>query len=214
MEKGDTKTIEIAYPEDYEDKDLAGTTSTVVVTVNDIKSREVPEMTDELVKQISEGSEEKIETVGELKEKIKTAMEKAASDVADRQVEQNIVEKVIEGAEINFPEAMVREEVQHRFQDLLSELKSRKMTIEEYLEATGRTFEQLTSQLESASERDIKVNLVLYEVAKAENIEVTDEDVEAEIEKMAQESGMPVESIKAYMDKTGGRSSIESRLLR
>lgn len=214
MSKGDTKTIEIAYPDDYEDKDLAGTASQVVVTVNDIKSREIPEMTDELVKQISEGSEEKIETVGELKDKIKSAMEKAASDVADRQVEQNIVEKVIEGAEINYPEVMVQEEVRHRFQELLSELKTRKMTLEEYLEATGRTFDQLSGQLESASERDIKVNLVLYEVAKAENIEATEEDVEAEIGKMAQESGMPVESIKAYMDKTGGRSSMESRILR
>lgn len=214
MEKGETKTIEINYPEDYEDAEAAGTSSSVIITVNDIKSRELPEMTDELVKMISEGSEEKIETVDELKGKIRSAMEKAAEDVADRQVEQKLVDAVVEGAKIDYPEVMAYDEVRHRFDELLKELKSRKMSLEEYLQATGRTIEQLQTQLEGASERDIKVNLAIYEVAKKENIEVTDEDVEAEIEKMALESGMPKESIKAYMDKTGGRSAIESRLLR
>jgi len=212
MSKGETKTIQLIYPEDYEDEELAGTTSHTTVTVKDIKERIVPEINKEFIQQISEGSEEKIETIEQLKDKIRSAMEQAASDLADRGVQAKVIEKVVESAKVCFPSAMLEHEVAHRLQDLLSDLKSRDMSLDDYLEATGTTFEELRSKLESAAEIDIRGSLVLNEIAKKENIEVSDEEVEEEITAMAEESGYPRESVAAYVDRTKSRESIRNRL--
>jgi trigger factor len=213
MNKDESKAIELSYPKDHEDADLAGTKTIVTVKVNDIKSRSVPEMTDELVLEISEKSDEKITTVEELRQKIRTAMEKAAVDLADRKTESAIVDKIVGNAEINFPDTVLEHEVEHRFEDLLAQLDSRKMNLEQYLEGTSQTFEQLRSHIEEAAQRDLRVNLVLFEIATKEKLEVSDEDVEAELQDMAKEAGVPIESVRAYVDKTGGKKSIENRLL-
>jgi trigger factor len=214
MNIGETKTIDLVYPKDYEDKELAGTKSQTTVTLNDIKERQLPELNDEFVKQISEKSEEKIETVEQLKDKIKSAMEKAASDIADREIESKIIEKIVESSKIDIPDVMTEHEVAHRLQDLMSNLKNRNLTLEDYFEATGTNFEETQSRMESSAERDIKVSLALGEIAKAEKMEVSDEEVEAEITRMAEESSYPRESIAAYVDKTDGKEAIENRILR
>lgn len=212
--RGETKTIDLIYPEDYDDTALAGTSSHVTVTVSDIKERQIPELTDDLVKEMSANQEEKIETVAELKAKLKESMEKAAVDLADRKVETAIVEKIVETSTINFPGAMLDHEVAHRLQDMLADLEKRKMTLERYLEVTGQRFEDLRSEIEKASERDIRVSLVLDEVTAKEKIEVSDDEVNAELTKMAEEAGYPVESIRAYVDRTGGIQSIKHRVER
>ena len=214
MSAGETKTIELLYPEDYEDRVLAGTSSWVTVTVIGIKERHVPELTDEFVRQITENSDDKIGTVRELKDKIRSAMEEAASELADRQVEAKIVEKVVERSKICFPEAMLDHEVAHRLQDLLRDLESRKRTLEEYLESTGASFEQLRSRVEKSAERDLRASLVIGEIGRREDVRVSDEDVEAEVGKIAQESNLVRESFNAYLDKTDGRQAIRGRLLR
>jgi len=214
MNAGETKTIELVYPKDYEDAELAGTTGRVTVTVSDIKERRVPELTDEFVRQMTEEFDEKIETVEELRRRIRSIMERSAAELADREVKSKIVEKVVENSEICFPDSMLDREVARRLQNLLGELESRKLTLEDYLKATERTFEELRSQIERSAERDLRINLALFEVIKQEKIEVSDEEVEAEVARIAQKSGRPVESLNAYLDKTGGRQDIRSRLLR
>jgi trigger factor len=184
------------------------------VTVKDIKERRVPELNDEFAKTIGEKSDEKFETVQELREKIRIAMEQAASDLADRQVESSIVEKLVEDSKISFPDAMLEHEVSHRLQDLTSELKSKKMNLDEYLDARQLTFEQLNENIEKSVERDIRTSLVLDEVAERENIEASDEEVETEASRMAEESRLPIESMTAYLDKTNGRETIRYRLVR
>lgn len=213
MNAGETKTIELTYPEDYEEKDLAGTKSEMVVTVKDIKGRTVPELTDEFVREIAQKSGEKLESVEELKNKIRSNLEQSAADLADRKVESEVVDKVAENAQVCFPEVMLDHDVAHRLQDLISELKSRNMTLDDYLESTGRSFEQLRSEIERSAERDLKTSLVLGEIAEKEKIEVSDEELEAEVAKIAESSGQPKESIDAYLDKTDGKSAIRNRLL-
>ena len=214
MNKGETKTIDLVYPDDYADEELKGTTSHATVTISDIKERQIPEMNDELVKEISENSGEKLETVDELKTKIRESMEKASADLADRQVESQLVEKIVEKSTICFPEHMLDHEVAHRLQDLLADLEKRKMTLEDYLQATNSRFEDIRSKVEQAAEKDIKISLALAEVAKKENLEVSEEDIDAEIAKMAEETGYPAESVKAYIDHTNGRDGIGSRVER
>jgi trigger factor len=214
MNKDETKSIELIYPNDHEDKEMAGTKSRVTVTVNDIKERQVPELDDDFVKQISEKSEEKIETVDQLKEKIRSAMELAANDLADRKIESEILEKLDKGSKVCFPDVMAEHELDHRREDLLNDLKSRNITIEQYLEATGKTIEEIESNMKEAVERDLRVSIIFGEIAKVENIEVSDEEVEAEITKMAEETGYPRESVAAYVDKTDSKGLINNRLLR
>jgi trigger factor len=214
MNKAETKTIDLVYPDDYEDKNLAGGSSHVTVTVGDIRERQIPEMNDELVKQISEGSDDKLETVEDLRKYIRTAMEKAASDLADRQVESKLIETIIEGSTICFPESMRDHEVAHRLQDLIQDLDQKKFTLEDYLVATDKTFEEVRASVEASAIRDIEANLVVDEIAKKQNIEVSDGEIDAEIEKMAREAGHPVESVRAYLDRTDGKHAVEHRVER
>lgn len=214
MNKGDTKSIELIYPDDYEEKELAGTKSQSTVTIKDIKERQIPELTDDFVKEITEGSPEKIETVQALKDKIKSKMEEAASELADKETQTRIVDRIVESSNINFPDVMLHHEVSHRIQDLVGDLKSRELTLDDYLDATGRTFEELQSRMEESATRDIRVSLVLSEIAEKENIEANDEDVEAEITKMAEESGYPRESVAAYIDRTESKDTLKNRILR
>lgn len=214
MAKGETKSIEFAYPDDYEEKELAGTKSYSAVTVEDIKSRQLPELNDDFVKEITKGGKEELETVQALKDLIKTRMEEAASELADRETQTKIIDKIVESSNICFPEAMLRHEVSHRFQDLVNDLKARELTIEDYLSATGRTIEELQSQMEESAARDIRVSLVLNEIGEKEKIEVSDEEVEAEITKMAEESGYPRESVMAYIDRTETKDVLKNRIRR
>lgn len=214
MAKGETKSIEFAYPDDYEEKELAGTKSHAAVTVNDIKARQLPELNDDFVKEITKDGKDELETVQALKDLIKTKMEEAASELADKEIQSKIVDKIVESSTICFPEAMLRHEVSHRFQDLVDDLKTRELTIEDYLSATGRSIEELQSRLEESAARDIRVSLVLNEIGEKEKIEVSDEEVEAEITKMAEESGYPRESVMAYIDRTETRDVIKNRINR
>lgn len=214
MNIGETKIIELVYPEDHEDKETAGKESRVTVTLKDIKERQVPDLTDDLVKEISAKSEDKIETVEQLRNKIKSAMEQAASDLADADIQSKIIEKVVQSSTVHFPDAMLEHEVEHRLDDLVSELKTKNLTLEDYLQATGKTFEELKSRLDTSAERDITASLVIGEIAEKEKTEASDEDVETEITKMAEESGYPRESVAAYVDRTESKDAIKNRIIR
>lgn len=214
MEIGQTKTVQLEYPEDFEDRTLAGRSDSVTVTVSSIKERHVPELTDEFVRQLNIGEEPKPQTVDELRSRVRTVLQTAADVVADQTVESEIVHKIVECSKVCFPDAMVEHEVAHRLSELVEELGSKKLRIEDYLRAEGTTFEELRSRIEQRVRTDLKATLVLLEVAKRESIEVTNEEVEEEISKLARESKVPAESVKAYLDKTGGRRRIEGRLLR
>ncbi|MEN6370508.1 MAG: trigger factor [Armatimonadota bacterium] len=214
MNKDETKSIELVYPDDYEEKELAGTKSVSTVTIKDIKERHLPELNDDFVKEVTKGSPEKIETVQALKDKIRSKMEEAASELADKETQSKIVDKVVEASKIDFPEVMLHHEVSHRLKDLVGDLKSRDLTLDDYLDGTGRTFEELQSRMEESAAKDIRVSLVLSEIAEKEKIEATDEDVEEEITKMAEESGYPRESVAAYVDRTESKDALKNRILR
>ncbi|MBI2844373.1 MAG: trigger factor [Armatimonadetes bacterium] len=214
MSVGETKSIEVVYPEDHEDKDLAGSKFRVVVTIRDIKERRVPELTDEFVRGIAEKSREEFQTVEELRDLIRTRLESAVTEIADRQVQAGIIDKLVDSSNVCFPDVVLEHEVERRLDNLILELKAKETTLDEYLRDTGRSFEQIRSQIESSAGRDIKIALVIEEIAKRENIKVTEEDLDAEIAGMAERSGVPKESLQAYLDKTGGKTSAEKRVLR
>ncbi len=215
MNAGETKTIDVVYPEDYGDKSVAGQQLQIVVTLNDIKRRNIPELTDEFVKTLKlTNGDEDVETVEALTNYVRESLEKAFSDLADKEVETGLVDQVVEGSTICFHDSVLENEVGHRLQDLVKDLQSRKMTLEDYFRTTGKSFSDIQENISKSAERDIKISLVLEEIAKKESIEVADEDIEAEITKMAEETGYPRESIMAFVDKTDGRQVISDKIAR
>ena len=138
---------------------------------------------------------------------------KAAEEAADRQMERRLMEEVANRAKVSFPDVMKEREVAERLQELLAELKKHDVTLEQYLDETDRRMEEVTAGFEQAAERDIRIGLALGEIAERESIKVDDEDVDAEMERMASERGVPKESVRAYVEKTEGMRDLRNRIL-
>lgn len=221
MQVGEEKVIEITYPEDFDAEELRGQTIPFKVTVVEIHEKKIPELTDEWVKdkfapKTEEGEEppaDVVDSVEKLRARVRSAMEKAAQDVADMEVRNDLMKKIIENSKVNFPDVMVQEKVAERFHDLTDELKRRKVTLDEYLAHTNTTLQDLREQYEEEARRTLTSALVLREVIDKQGIEVQEEDVEAEIKSMADDRGVPVETMKAYIEATEGDQGIRNRIL-
>lgn len=222
MQIDEEKTIEITYAEDHEDEDLRGKTIPFLVKLTEINEKKVPELTDEWVKatfvrEPEEGAEpdpDPVDTVDKLKAKIREAMEKAAQDVANQSIRNQVVDKVVDNAEVCFPQVMVEEAVDDRLEGLLEDLKRRKVTLDDYLEYRKESIDDLRKRYAEESGEILKTSLVFREIMEKESIKVEDEDVNAEVESMAQEQGVPVATMNAYLDKTEGRSTLRNRAAR
>jgi trigger factor len=222
MKLEEEKSIPVTYPEDHQAEELRGKSADLKVKLIELFERELPELTDEWVKttfapQPEEGAEvpeDAVDTVDKLKAKIREAMEKAAQDVADRDVRDKLIEKIIESSKIDFPQVMVDEQIDDRVSQLAEELKSRKITVDDYLKHVGKTMEELRGEFAEDAKTGLKVNLVIHDIIDKEGIKVEDEDIDAEIQSMSDTRKVPVESIKAYLESTDGMTQLRYRLLR
>lgn len=222
MKLEEEKTIPVTYPEDHQAEEMRGKSTSLKVKVVELFERELPELTDEWVKttfapQLEEGAEvpeDAVDTTEKLRAEIRNAMEKVAQDVADRDVREKIIEKVIEGSQIDFPDVMVSERIDERVEELGEELKKRKLGVEDYLKHVGKTMEELREEFAEDAKTGLKVNLIIYEIVEKESIKVEDEDVDAEIASMSEARKVPVESVRAYLESTDGLAQIRYRLLR
>jgi trigger factor len=222
MSVGEERSIQVTYPEDYPDEDLRGQTITLVTKLHGIRSRTLPELTDEWVKQIfnqgeSEGEQsesDRIDSVDKLKSRIRSELEKIAHAEADEAVRAEIANKVIAGSKVSFPEAIVEEAVDSQLQELTETLRRRDLTLADYLRHTDQTIEQLRERIAEDVRRQLTATLVFREIIQRENITVSDEDVDAEIKEMARERRVPVESMRAYVESTQSKDVVESRVRR
>ena len=222
MSVGEERSIQVTYPEDYPDEDLRGQTITLVTKLHGIRSRTLPELTDEWVKQIfnqgeSEGEQsesDRIDSVDKLKSRIRSELEKIAHAEADEAVRAEIANKVIAGSKVSFPEAIVEEAVDSQLQELTETLRRRDLTLADYLRHTDQTIEQLRERIAEDVRRQLTATLVFREIIQRENITVSHEDVDAEIKEMARERRVPVESMRAYVDSTQSKDVVESRVRR
>lgn len=221
MSPGEEKQISITYPEDYGAEDLRGQTRVWNVSLASIETKSLPELTDEWVKSTFGGEEgddtpetERIDTVEKLKKRIRESMERAAVDDADAAVHNSIVEKVVKNASICFPEFMVNETVDARLNELVENLNERKVTLDDYLSHTKMTMEDLEKRYAEEAKSYLELLLVFREITQKEDIQVTDEDLNAEIAAVATERGTTPEAVRAYIDKTDGEESIRNRILR
>ncbi len=222
MNIGDEKNIEITYPEDHPAEDLRGKTKSFGVKLVEINERKLPELTDEWVKEnfsapSAEGEEpsaDAIDTVDKLRAKMRQAIEKSAENSADNEVREKIIDAIVENSKIDFPEVMVREQVNERLNEMMEELKKRQLTLDDYLKHLGKNLEELRAEFAEDSAKALRANLVVHEIVEKESIKVEDSDVDDEIKSMSESRGVPVESIRAYLDSTDGLTNIRYRLLR
>lgn len=193
---GETKNVEVTFPEDYQAEDLAGKAATFVTTVHEVKSKEVPALDDELAKDI----DEEVETLDELKAKYRKELEAAKEIAFDDAVEGAAIELAVANAEIvELPEEMVHDEVHRAMNEFMGNMQRQGISPEMYFQLTGTTQEDLHKQYESEADKRVKTNLVIEAIAKTEGFEATDEEIEKEINDLATEYNMPVEQVRTLL---------------
>ncbi|AME07926.1 trigger factor [Bacillus siamensis] len=198
LEAGAEKDVEVTFPEEYHAEDLAGKPAVFKVKIHEIKAKELPELNDEFAKDI----DEEVETLAELTEKTKKRLEEAKENEADAKLREELVLKASENAEADVPQAMIDTELDRMLKEFEQRLQMQGMNLELYTQFSGQDENALKEQMKEDAAKRVKSNLTLEAIAQAENLEVTDEEVEAELTKMAEAYNMPVENIKQAIGST------------
>ena len=188
-EIGKELDVNVTFPEEYQAPELAGKEATFKCKVNEIKVKELPEADDDFAQDVS-----KFDTLAEYKEDLKAKLAESKAAAAKRAKEDAVIEKIIENAEMEIPEAMIDTQARQLVDEFAQRIQAQGLSFEQYLQFTGMTLDTALEQMKPNAVKRIQSRLVLEAVVKAENIEVSEEDVKAEIAKMA-------ESYKMYADK-------------
>lgn len=205
MKQGEEKDVEVSFPEEYHAAELAGKPAVFKVKVHEIKSKEVPELDDELAKEI----DEEVESLEALRAKMKeqtTEEKKGASATALR---DDLVEAAARNAEIDIPEVMIDSEVDRMMDEFGQRLQMQGMNLELYFQFSGQDETALRGQMRDDALNRVRVSLTLEAIGAAEDIKVTEEEVNAELEKMSEQFGMEIDQIKTTL---GGTKVLENDL--
>ena len=194
MSISEEKDIDITFPEDYH-ADLAGKTVVFHVKVNAIKVKELPALDDEFAKDVSE-----FDTLDELKKDVREKMLAERAEAAKRAFEDAAMSKVAAGIQADIPDAMIEEQAKRFVDNFRMQLQSQGVPYEEYMKMTGMEEEKLLADARVPAEGQVRMDLAIAAIVKAESLEASDEDVEAEYNKMAAQYGMDVENVKKYLD--------------
>lgn len=186
--------VNVTFPDNYHAENLAGKPAMFKVTVKEIKVKELPKLDDEFAQDVSE-----FDTLAEYKADIKKNLTEKKKAAAKKEKEMRAVDATVENATIEVPELMVKTQVNRMVEDFAQRLQSQGLSIEQYIKYVGGSPEQFLETMRPEALKRIKNGLVLEAVVKAENIEVADADVEAEIEKMAAAYGMEVDKVKEFI---------------
>ena len=191
---GDEVEVNVTFPEQYQAADLAGKPATFKVKINEIKAKELPELDDEFAQDVSE-----FDTLAEYKESLKKNLEEKKENEAKRTKEDEAVQKIIDKSKMDIPEAMIDTQCETMIKEFAQRIAQSGLSMDQYLQFSGLTVDGLKEQVRPEALSRIQASLVLEQIAKDENIEVSDDDVNAEIEKMAASYGMEADKLKEYM---------------
>ena len=191
---GEEVDVNVTFPEQYHAADLAGKPALFKVKINDVTTKELPKLDDEFASEVSE-----FETLAEYKEDVKKQLEAKKAEEAKREQEDEAIAAIVEASEMEIPEAMIQTQCEDMVNEFAQRIAQSGLTMEQYMQFSGQTVQGLMDQVRPEAETRIKTSLVLEAVVKAENIEVSDEEVNAEIEKMAGMYGMDVAQLTQYM---------------
>lgn len=208
MKLNERRDLNLTFPTEYHVKDLAGAEVVFHVTLNEIKRKELAEIDDEFAKDVSE-----FETLEAYKEDIKKDLAKQKAEHAQRQYRQQLAEKATADSDVIAPKSLVAQEAQNYLKETEMNLQEQGIELEEYLKLTGTALEDVKKQCELRAEKTIAQQLVLEAIAEKENLVVTDEEIEAEIDKMAEHYKMEKEQIRQVLTIQGHIEGMKHNLL-
>lgn len=191
---GDELEVKVTFPEEYHAEELAGKPAVFKVKINEIKAKELPELDDDFAQDVSE-----FDTLKEYQESVKTKLTERKEAAARRDKEEEALGKIIDKSKMEIPEAMIETQVGNMVNEFANRMAQQGLSMEQYMQFTGMTLEKMQEQMKPEALKRIQTGLVLEKIAKEENIEVTDEEVEAEVARMAEMYGMEVDKLKEYM---------------
>ena len=193
MKAGEEKDIDITFPENYT-PELAGKPVVFHVKVNEVKVKEVPAIDDEFAKDVSE-----FDTLKDLKADIKKKMTAERTEAAQRAFEDVLMAKVAEGVEADIPQEMVELQAERMMEQFKQQLASQGIPFDQYLKMTGTTEADFRQQAEGPASEQVKMDLAVEAIIKAEGLEASDEDVENEMKSVAEKYGMDLDTVKKYL---------------
>src|SRR5699024_933624 len=203
---GDETEVELTFPEDYHAEELAGKEAMFKVKIHEIKEKELPELDDEFAKDL----DEEVETLDELKKKKKEELETQKKQEAENEKRETLIEKASENAEVEIPDVMVETELDQMVNEFEQRLQMQGMTLEMYSQFSGQDKDELKDQMRDDAKKRVKTNLTLEAIIKEEGLEVSEEDVNAELENMSSMYNVEVEQLKQMLG--GNTNMIEQDL--
>lgn len=207
MQTGDFKDVEVTFPESYHAENLAGKAAVFKVKLHEIKRKNLPTLDDEFAKDVSE-----FDTFEEFKQDLVSKLKERKEKENEQARETAVIEKVAEGAEVDIPEAMINTEVDYLFRDFENRIRTQGLTMDLYYQFSGQDEAALREQMRSDAERRVRNNLVLEQVAKEEGIEVTEADLNEELENLSKQYNRPVEELRAIFIQNGSLESLQDDL--
>ena len=209
LSKGDATDVEVTFPEEYFVKELAGKEAVFKVNIQDVKIKQLPELNDEYVAANSD-----FKTVEEMRANYKERMQKAAEENAKVAYEHALIDAAVANAKFTVPAIMIEDRISQMVEEMRMSLESRKMNMDMYKQYTGLTDEQIRENQRPAAEENVKTDIVLDAIAKAENIQVDMADVDAEIAAISAQHGASVDEVKKIIKSNGTMGLLLANILR
>ena len=198
---GDEVEVNVTFPEQYQAAELAGKPAMFKVKINEVKAKELPELDDEFAQDVSE-----FDTLAEYKEDLKKQLVEKKEVEAKKTKEDEAIQKIIDKSKMDIPEAMIETQCESMVEEFAQRIAQSGLSMEQYLQFSGMTVDQLKEQVRPEATTRIQSSLVLEQIAKEENIEISDEEVDEEVEKMAAAYGMEADKLKEYMGEAEKKS--------
>ena len=188
--------VKVTFPEDYHAEDLKGKEAVFKCTIHEIKAKELPEIDDEFAAEVSE-----FDTLEVYKADIKAKIKDQKASEGKRKQEDQAVDAVVKNAQYEIPQPMIETQVMQMADDFAQRIQSQGISLEQYFQFTGMTADKMMDELRPQAIKRIETRLVLEAIAKAENIEISDEKLDEELAKMAESYKMEVDKLKEFMDE-------------
>ena len=196
VKAGDVKDVKVTFPENYQAENLAGKEAVFACMIKAVKVKELPAVDDEFVKEISE-----FDTLADYKADVKAQLTKEAQDKADRDFEDEVVEKIVDSSKVEVPAAMIEREADEMVHEFEYRLMYQGLKLDDYLKYLNMTRDQLVDQYKDQAAKTVKVRLVMEALIKAENLTIEDKEIEEKMAKFAEQSSQTVEEFKKTLHK-------------
>ncbi len=200
---GEEREIEITYPPDYPNEELAGKQAKFHVKVKEVKKRELPELNDDFARQVSE-----FDTLQELRNHISNKLKEVFEVRARREYEEKVIAAVVENAKVDIPKTLVDRRINRMIERMRANFEDQSLSLEDYLKSQGKDLEALREELRPNAEKSVKKDLVLEAVAAKEGIEASTEEVNTELERLAQLYDQPLEKVRELFTTRGALDNI------